>query len=65
MKILESRIRMSNKTYVARLLNSVAKKLTFVKDNIDADVDYEIIHNEVLICRDILNNLLENITLES
>lgn len=63
MKILE-KVGMTNKEYAARLLNSVANKLLFVKDHINANVDDEIIHNEILICRDMIDNLIKNITIE-
>ena len=63
MKILE-KVGMTNKEYAARLLNSVANKLLFVKDHINTNVDDEIIHNEILICRDMIDNLIKNITIE-
>lgn len=65
MKILLEEISMTNKEYAARLLNSVANKLLFVKDRINANLDDEIIHNEILICRDMIDNLINNITIQN
>ena len=55
---------MTNKEYVENLLNSVARKLMFVSGHIDVDVDEEIIYAEILNCKNMLENVLENITLE-
>ena len=55
---------MTNKEYVERLLNSVARKLMSVSGHIDVDVDEEIIYAEILNCKNMLENVLENITLE-
>ncbi len=59
MKILLEEIKMTNKEYAARLLNSVRKKTTFMIEHMDEEVDEEIIISEISNCIAFLENAVK------
>lgn len=58
MKIIEESY-IENKDYAAKLLNSVSKKLVFLRDHINEDVDEGIIIAEISNCMAMLENAVK------
>lgn len=58
MKIIEESY-IENKDYTAKLLNSVSKKLVFLRDHINEDVDEGIIIAEISNCMAMLENAVK------
>ena len=58
MKIIEESY-IENKDYAAKLLNSVSKKMVFLRDHINEDVDEGIIIAEISNCMAMLENAVK------